>query len=97
MDGLLFLKDYQGSAIDVLYLDGWDVGTDQYQERHLDAYELAKPHLAADCIIAIDDDDFAKTSKGQLVYPVLINDGFVNVAKGRVSVWVRDSNFGVSA
>jgi hypothetical protein len=97
MDGLLFLKNYQGPAIDVLYLDGWDVGSHQYQERHLDAYELAKPHLAADCIIAIDDDDFVKTSKGQLVYPMLINDGFVNVAKGRVSVWVRDSIFAVSA
>jgi len=97
MDGLLFLKQYRGPAIDVLYLDGWDIGSYQYQNRHLDAYEFAKPNLAADCIVAIDDDDFAKASKGQLVYPMLINDGFVNVAKGRVSVWVRDSIFTVSA
>ena len=96
MDGLQFLKDYSGPSIDFLYLDGWDVGSAEYQQRHLDAYLLAKPKMAKNCIIAIDDDDFSANSKGQLVYPMLITDGFINVAKGRVSVWIRDTEFIVS-
>ena len=88
-DGLQFLETYAGDAIDFLYLDGWDIGSHDYQQRHLDAYIYAKPKLANTCMIAIDDDDWSTTSKGHLVYPQLICDGFVNVAKGRVSVWVR--------
>ncbi len=89
MDGLEFLSTYSGPPIDFLYLDGWDVGSPEYQKRHLDAYELAQVNLADSCMIAIDDDDFVSESKGELVYPRLISNGFVNVAKGRVSVWVR--------
>lgn len=89
MDGIEFLKKYSGDSIDFLYLDGWDVGTGFYQEKHLESYTVCKSKLSKNCIIAIDDDDFVSKSKGELLYPVLISDNFINVAKGRVSVWIK--------
>lgn len=91
MDGLEFLNQYSGESIDFLYLDGWDVGTGNYQQNHLEAYKNIKTKLSKNCMVAIDDDDFVTESKGELLYPILISDGFVNVAKGRVSVWVKQS------
>ena len=56
-DGIEFLSSFP-SGIDLLFLDGWDVGTHEYAERHLEAYEVARDRLNTPNIILIDDTDF---------------------------------------
>jgi len=56
-------------AIDLLYLDGWDVGTDGYQEQHLAAFQAACPRLGERSLVLIDDTEFAGHGKAGLVIP----------------------------
>jgi predicted O-methyltransferase YrrM len=74
-DGIEFLNQFQ-EKIDLLYLDAWDVGTPQYQENHLLAYEAAKPHLHSNSLILIDDVAGETLGKGGLVIPAAIKDGW---------------------
>lgn len=92
-DGLTFLKDYNGDAIDFLFLDAWDVieGTD-YAEKHLEAYNNAEEHLNKErCFLSIDDTDIANGGKGRLLIPKLINDGWIILYRGRHTVFYRGS------
>ena len=75
-DGISFLQQFQGS-IDFLYLDGWDVGTHLYREKHLEAYLTAKDKLSAQHLILIDDTDFLteEGGKDKLLSPRLVQDG----------------------
>jgi hypothetical protein len=88
-DGIEFLRRFRG-AIDVLYLDAWDVveGTG-YAEQHLLAYEIATPHLSPRCIVQIDDTDILNGGKGRLLIPRLIRDGFDLVTWGRQAILSR--------
>jgi hypothetical protein len=88
-DGLEFLRGLR-KQIDVLYLDAWDVveGTD-YAERHVDAYQLAKPHLNPRCVVQIDDTDILNGGKGRLLIPRLIRDGFDLITWGRQALLSR--------
>ena len=90
-DGIQFLEEYEGEPIDLLFLDAWDVipGTD-YAEKHLEAYEKAKAHLANDVFISIDDTDILN-GKGKLLVPVLLDDGFIILYRGRHTVLYRGS------
>jgi tetratricopeptide (TPR) repeat protein len=88
-DGCRFLKEF-GQPIDLLYLDAWDVQPGvPYAERHAEAYEAARPRLAASCIVSIDDTDMGSGGKGRLVFPMLVRDGFEFVAYGRQTIAVR--------
>lgn len=89
-DGIEFLRNFD-KKIDLLYLDGWDCGTDQCKENHLEAYRTARPKMSEKSLILIDDCmckyNFLKPSllvamaaaegKGELVVPEAIKDGFV--------------------
>jgi tetratricopeptide (TPR) repeat protein len=88
-DGCQFLKEF-GQPIDLLHLDAWDVqlGT-RYAEKHAEAYEAARPRLAASCIVSIDDTDVDSGGKGRLVIPLLVRDGFEIVAYGRQTIALR--------
>ena len=92
-DGLTFLTNYEGPKIDFLFLDAWDVVEgiikSDYAEKHLEAYEKSKDKLADTCIIGIDDTDIAKGGKGRLLVPVLLNDGWTPLYKGRHSILYR--------
>jgi hypothetical protein len=93
-DGLDFLTDYASkkvSKIDLLFLDSWDVGTNNYAENHLEAYEIIKCKLNENCIIVIDDTDVGFEGsvfggKGKLLIPVLLRDKFTIVYSGRHTV-----------
>jgi hypothetical protein len=88
-DGIKFLAKFQ-QPIGLLYLDGWDVipGTD-YAEKHLLAYQTARPRLAATSLILIDDTDLLMGGKGKLVLPAAIRDGYELMVLGRQTMLLR--------
>lgn len=78
-NGVQFLRDFpsgQVGKIDLLYLDAWDVGTAQYKEHHLEAFQAALPHLADHALLLIDDMDLDGLGKGELVLPAAEHAGF---------------------
>lgn len=82
-DGIHFLSAFIGK-IDLLYLDAWDVvaGTD-FAEKHLEAFEAARPKLSDHHLILIDDTDIADGGKGQLLLPRLAGLGYDRIMNGR--------------
>lgn len=98
-DAVEFLQDYAGrektAKIDLFFLDAYDVGTFEYAENHLRAYEAIKSKLNENCIIAIDDTDvaFEKETgyggKGSILIPKLLEDNFTLIYSGRQSVLIK--------
>jgi len=90
-DGISFLANFT-DKIDLLYLDGWDKGTPQYAENHLEAYLAAKDKLADIHLVSIDDTDFntADSGKDRLLTPWLINEGYTRLLIGRQSVFCKE-------
>lgn len=90
MDGIEFLKNFDGK-IDLLYLDGWDVGVNQYAEKHLEAFKAAEDKLADLHLISIDDTDFNTEAGGKdkLLTPYLLDNGYVKILWGRQIVFVK--------
>jgi len=89
-DGILFLEQFK-EKIDLLFLDGWDVGSTDYAENHLKAFEVCKNKLTDNSVIVIDDTDFrcSEGGKDKLVGPALIDNGFVPILKGRQTIFIR--------
>ena len=89
-DGIEFLNEFQGT-IDVLYLDGWDVGTANYAQNHLNAYLAAKPKLSETHIIVIDDTDYItdEGGKDKLLSPLLIDEGYFLLFNGRQTGFLK--------
>lgn len=100
-DGLEFLRIFT-KPIDLLFLDAWDVGTPNYAENHLEAYNIAKKSLHDKSIILIDDcdvieengelfiDNSGLSGKGKLVIPEAVKDGFKVVLSGRQVLLMKD-------
>ena len=90
-DGIQFLKDFD-KKIDLLFLDGWDKGTHEYAERHLEAFLAAEDKLADFHIISIDDTDFNTESAGKdrLLTPHLLENNYIKVLWGRQTVFVKN-------
>lgn len=88
-DGIAFLRGFRGT-IGLLYLDGWDKGTPGYAERHLEAFEAARPRLAPLHLVAIDDTDFdtAAGGKDALLTPVLLERGYLPLLRGRQTIYL---------
>jgi len=89
-DGVEFLTKFS-KQIDLLFLDGWDVGSPKYAENHLLAYKACKDKLSEKCIIVIDDTDFTcpEGGKDRLLGPALIEDGYVPFLKGRQTLFIK--------
>ena len=83
--GLTFDK-----KIDILYLDGWDKGTPNFAENHLEAYKAAKDKLSNVHLILIDDTDFntADGGKDRLLSPYLIENGYSLLFNGRQTLFL---------
>lgn len=90
-DGIEFLKGLDVNSLDFLYLDGWDRGTEQFAEKHLEAFYAAQPALKSQHIISIDDTDFDTElgGKDRLVTPVLIELGYIPLLRGRQNVFYK--------
>lgn len=93
-DGIEFLKNFTKN-IDVLFLDGWDVGTPKFAEKHLEAYLTSKSKLSDTHIIIIDDTDYITEQGGKDKYlsPVLINDGYYLLFNGRQTAFLKHKDF----
>jgi hypothetical protein len=93
-DGIEFLSEFK-KTIDVLYLDGWDVGTPNYAEKHLEAYNIAKPKLSETHIIVIDDTDYLTESGGKdkLLSPHLIKEDYFLLFNGRQTAFLKHKDF----
>ena len=92
-DGIEFLSEFQ-SNIDILYLDGWDVGTPDYALRHLEAYMSAKNKLSKVHLILIDDTDFITEDGGKdaMLSPYLIDNGYIPLFNGRQTLFINTIN-----
>jgi len=90
MDGIEFLRNFD-KKIDLLYLDGWDVGVPQYAEKHLEAFKVAQDKLSDIHIVSVDDTDFNTDAGGKdkLLTPYLLENGYVKVLWGRQTVFVK--------
>jgi hypothetical protein len=89
-DGIEFLKEFE-KTIDVLFLDGWDTGTDLYREKHLECFETAKEKLAETHLILIDDTDFdiKGVGKDAFLSPKLLELGYKLLFNGRQKLYIN--------
>lgn len=67
MDGLEFLKGFKKN-IDLIFFDAWDVDLADSEDKHLEAYEIAKFLLHEESLILIDDTDVFRNEYGQVVF-----------------------------
>jgi len=91
-DGVEFLTEFSG-VIDVLFLDGWDVGSHQYKEKHLEAFKAAQNKLADIHLILIDDTDYRISEGGKDAHlsPFLIELGYTMLFNGRQTLFINKS------
>ena len=91
-DGIKFLEEFD-KEIEILFLDGWDVGTDQYREKHLEAFYTAKNKLSKTHLILIDDTDFEIGAEGKdyLLSPELLKLGYTMLFDGRQKLFINES------
>jgi hypothetical protein len=89
-DGIDFLREFQGK-IDILFLDGWDVGTPDYAEKHLEAFLAAEEKLSDVHLILIDDTDFILPNAGKdsKLTPYLIDKGYIQLFNGRQTLYIN--------
>ena len=90
-DGIKFLEEFD-KEIEILFLDGWDVGTDLYREKHLEAFNVAKSKLSPIHLILIDDTDFEIGAQGKdhLLSPELLKLGYKLLFDGRQKLYIND-------
>lgn len=89
-DGIEFLTEFN-EKIDVLFLDGWDVGTYEYKEKHLESFEIAKTKLSDIHLILIDDTDYILENEGKdaLLTPMLMSLGYTLIFEGRQKLFIN--------
>jgi hypothetical protein len=92
-DGIEFLKNFD-EKIDILFLDGWDVGTAEYAEKHLEAYLTAQDKLSDVHLILIDDTDFTIGTGGKdsKLTPYLIENGYTLLFNGRQTLFINKTD-----
>lgn len=81
MDAVSGLRGYDGPAIDILYLDGWDWDAPRDPDSvifHIACMYEALPHMAPNGLVLIDDIMDATTyqGKGEVVIPYLLGLGW---------------------
>lgn len=89
-DGISFLDNFD-KQIDVLFLDGWDTGTHEYREKHLESFLVAKDKLADTHLILIDDTDFDIEGEGKDAFlsPHLLDLGYILLFDGRQKLYIN--------
>lgn len=90
MDGIEFINNFH-KKIDILYLDGWDVGTEDYAKKHLDAFIAAESKLSDIHLVCIDDTDFVCESGGKdkLLTPYLLDNKYIPLFNGRQTLFLK--------
>ena len=90
MDGIEFLKTCP-FKIDILFLDGWDKGTPEYAEQHLEAFKSSTDKLSDTHLILIDDTDYLTEDGGKdkLLSPYLIENNYSMLFNGRQTLFIN--------
>lgn len=90
MDGMDFITQFN-KQIDILYLDGWDIDTEDYDKKHLEVFILAQPKLSHTHLVCIDDTDFIGNlgGKDRLLTPYLIENKYYPLFNGRQSLFLK--------
>jgi len=98
-DSVAYLRDYDGPAIDLLYLDSLDypigqeadnVAMQQAAQDHcLNEFKVIEHKLAKDTIVLIDDNDFDTGGKPAKLKDYLLNSGWTLLFDLQQSLWVR--------
>jgi protein O-GlcNAc transferase len=89
-DPVAFLESFR-ETIDLLILDGWPVGSENYKQRHLDAYNAARPRFHDRTVILIGDTGRDYGGKAALVLPQSLQDGFQVLLWGGMTLLARVS------
>jgi predicted O-linked N-acetylglucosamine transferase (SPINDLY family) len=89
-DPINLLKQLDG-AIDLLYLDGWPIGTPEYQERHADVYRAVRNRLNERSIVLVGNTSRDHGGKSRLVLPLAFEDGFHVLLWGSLTLLARAS------
>jgi len=87
-DPLPFLEKLDG-PIDLLYLDGWAIGTPQYQERHAEVYRAARGRLHDRSVVLIGGTSRDHGGKARLVLPQALEDGFGILLWGELTLLAK--------
>ena len=77
--------------IDLLYLDGWPVGTPGYQERNLEAYRAARSRFHDGTLVLIGDTARDYGGKAGLVLPAALQERFQVLLWGSLTLLGRTS------
>jgi len=77
--------------IDLLYLDGWPVGTPGYQERHLEAYQAARGRFHDQTLVLVGDTARDYGGKAGLVLPAALQERFQVLLWGSLTLLGRTS------
>jgi len=90
VDGIDFLANFD-KQIDILYLDGWDKGTPNFAENHLEAFKAAQNKLSNIHLVLVDDTDFNTPDGGKdrLLSPYLIENGYSLLFNGRQTLFLH--------
>jgi hypothetical protein len=88
-DGIDFLTNFD-KQIDILYLDGWDKGTPNFAENHLEAFKAGQNKLSDIHLVLVDDTDFNTPDGGKdrLLSPYLIENGYSLLFNGRQTLFL---------
>jgi len=77
-DGIKYLRHFK-EPIDLLYLDGHDVGTTNYQGFHFEMFYQALPNLGKGSLVLVDDINFPDGGKGGLIRGYALENGWDEV------------------
>ena len=77
--------------IDILFLDGWDKGTPDYAEQHLEAFKSSTDKLSDTHLILIDDTDYLTEDGGKdkLLSPYLMENNYSMLFNGRQTLFIN--------
>lgn len=90
-DGVLFCQKLK-TKIDFLYLDGWDINTYNYKDKHLQAYLAIKDKFNPLHIVSIDDTDFAyNKGKDGTLTPYLLDNNYTQLLSGRQKLFIKQN------
>jgi len=93
IDAFDFIKNFNES-IDFLYLDAWDIGTNQCSENYFNFFIQIQNKLSSTHLVLINDTDFVHTirSKDSLLTPYLIDNGYTLLFNGRQTLFLKEKD-----
>ena len=88
---VIFALDIFSFGGKILFLDGWDKGTPDYAEQHLEAFKSSTDKLSDTHLILIDDTDYLTEDGGKdkLLSPYLMENNYSMLFNGRQTLFIN--------